>query len=263
MKILGIDPGSHKIGVFVGEADEFVDGVRMRPLVWRTIDVGHFEPLPLAKQTARKKGRWLLDETDVRVALQELLTMILPLGVDVACIEWVVHAHFGEDSGGAVGSIATHVARSNFIGGVVAGALFAQGVEVHLVPHRTWQARVATASTQSGRRGVVADAIEAAFPVLVGNSNEHVRDAAGCALYLITPPPERAPRVRTRSLRASGNPLDIPLVEGPHPPTARQRREAERAIERAERERAGCTCTRRHVRTCPLFVRSTYQKGEQ
>jgi hypothetical protein len=84
-------------------------------------------------------------------------------------------------------------------------------------------------------------AVEAALPALVG-SNEHVRDAAGCALWYLTPPKTKAKKTR--------NPTD------PKPPRA-PREPRLRAV-KAEKP---CGCARRHKRGCPHFVATTYKKG--
>jgi hypothetical protein len=218
--VAGLDPGSAHLALAVLSVQE---GLPPEKLCTQTLEVGHKELLAKPKvrksrggntvtQTERRVVSWD-DVLPVCVRVAELLSYY---SVQLTAVEVVEHGHIMQGVSAAVaGGILTAIAQSQLVAGALLMTLSASlgAQNVRTVSHRSWTARLGIGTT-TGRRGTVAEVVEAAIPSL-GRTNEHVRDACGCALWLVTPSKEEA--------------------------------------EKAKRAAAGCLCPGRHRKGCALY----------
>jgi hypothetical protein len=252
--ICGIDPGSSHVGIAVQRSDETL-------AMTETLDVGHEEHLARSRIVQRKSGtqhviskRRVIDENDLIRLIARVREIWTEHKVDRVVLEWVEHVRaFG--GGASIGGMATAIARAQWVGGALAGMALEMGLDVRYVTARTWVARV-TKGNQKGRRGVVADVIEARYPELARKADEHERDAVGLCLYdrLLDVPPPR-PEICPPKERKEKPPARERL-----PRIRRTRQPGEQTEEAVARAAAGCVCgTPRHKRGCVLFVPKVYK----
>ena len=245
---MGIDPGSSHVGLVIVGSDG-------RVLHRCTLDVGHNELLPKPKVIKRFDGTsyektttHVVSVVDVENLIADIDELVEKFQVQKAVIEWITNARVSSPNPALAASIATQIARSQWIGGGVHLWLRAKtDVTVELVTQKIWSTRV-TGTTSKGRRGAIALTIESKWPELIGD-NEHVRDAAGCVLYTMTPEPEK--RVReARKAAAEGK----PVRRAHHTSEGKSAWHEARAAERkSAREAAGCKCgPGPHRKGCPL-----------
>jgi Holliday junction resolvasome RuvABC endonuclease subunit len=234
--IAGIDPGSAACGIVVLDTTY----APPRLLAAETIEVGHVEDLP--KPKARKNGttrktKRVCTFADYLMVLCKVGAILKDHRVEQLAVECIEHGHVpAGQSAAASGSILTATARTQFLAGLLSATFLLPGLRtaVHTVPHRSWTARLGIGSS-SGRRGEVAVTIESLIPEVAGR-NEHVRDAAGCALWLVTPPREKSKK------------KSAPRTPKP-------------ARSKAPKPERACTCKGRHKRDCSYFVATNYRKG--
>jgi hypothetical protein len=243
--VCGIDPGSRAIGLAI------VDPATGALVHRATFTIGREVALPKPRIVKRADGSEhtrthtrVIAAEDVAGLVSEVIVTVRKHDVRRVVLEWIEHARISGTAALAA-SQATNIARAQWVGGALHGALLALDdppVEVRLVTARTWTARATGAKNTKGRRGAIAPVVEARFPELVG-ADEHERDAAGLLVWDAMPPKKpRAARVRT-SKGADG----ATVTRGTTHAARRERNEAKRVA-------AGCSCTsRRHRRGCPLF----------
>lgn len=237
-RVGGIDPGAHWVAVTVAEGEA-------APLAYvasRVFDVGRLVALPKPKVTKRKDGtqhsqthRRVIEDEDVDALLADVLRYLRGLGVERVVVERATHFY------GSGGAQAAGLARAQWVGGELAGALRVAGARVETVSSATWRgAAKKSVRAKDWRAAVVAGLMGWPSPM----PGEHAVDAAGAALYAVTKPaPKAEPKpkgpTKPRRERSSAD--------------AHAARAAKRAADRAAK---GCKCQgrRRHAKDCPARV---------
>lgn len=265
----GIDPGSSHLGLAVLAADGSV-------LLTCTLDVGHMAGLVTPRSRTRADGKVrtttqtrVLDEQDVRELTERVGAILVEHKVEKLILEWVESAYM-KGSEQAKNSVATCLSRSQWVGGAIAGLAMALGIPVRYTTARHWVSQL-TRGCQKGRRGIVADVVEAAYPTL--KADEHARDAVGLVMWdrmrlpkehahYDGPPREKKGR-KCKSKAPPGVEGTSVATEKVKPPRVyRERcRAGQMTNAKLVRQEAGCTCTSpRHVRSCVLYQRKVYRK---
>lgn len=248
----GIDPGARWIAVTIGAPGD--DGAPLRYVASRAFEVGRAVPLAKPSTIKRADGstyvrthRREVTDANVEALLSAIVAFLHEHGVSRVAVERATHFHGGATADRAR---AASLARAQWIGGEIAGALRAAGVPTDAGVPRRLVERVETVSSAKWRalarkRGATwRDGVLASFTGWPTTApDEHATDAAGVLAWLgaeLAPKKARAPR------RAPGEPA-------PKRDTHAARKRAQ-ARKWEARRAAGCTCNGRsaHAAGCPL-----------
>lgn len=259
MRRIGIDPGSAYIASTIVDGDvvpcAYVDAM--------TIEVGQMvlrdKPkhilLPDGSPRLNKDGvpiilthrREMATDEELEAIAARLVAFSLSHGVTRAIVEEATDVHFDHAMGDAAkASMASALVRSGKVGAVVSLRLRDAGIVVVRVRHATWAGRIARSAGVKPKE--VKPVITAAVTGWPTQSNEHERDAGGCAVWDIVVSAEE------EAERNSPTPKRIRAYV--HRGTAASVL-AKRAAARAAKVAAGCSCHTRHARTCPFYKQVT------
>jgi len=221
-----------------------------------TIVVGHDEKLAKARRVRRGDKTYefthkhTMSMADIEDAVAAIDEIVRPFGITRVAIEYVEAVYLTDIKTAA--SISSKIARAQWLGGAL-HIWFSSttDAEVRLVTSRRWMSKIA--GIQKGKRGRVAEVVEARWPSLgSSHATEHERDASGLLAYDIDYPEDDRPKEH----------VDSKSYVARRPTVAKQQtpRDADGHTEaQSKRISAGCSCTSaRHRKGCPLYVEKKY-----
>ena len=248
-RIAGFDPGSAYAGLAIAEAGP----LPLRAIHAETFRVGERVLLATPKVSVRADGtsrvtlyRQSITTEHVDAIAAAVVARLLEHGVTHLAIEHVDSVWLSKDKPGTHMSQATAIARSSWLDGAVGQAARAAGIEVVRVSAIAWRSAVAGRSRE-GFQGDdrVRAALSVGFADWPATADAHARDAGGLCLWLVRPPSKKAQKAARQVVAdVAGEP----------------RRAHGVSAVRAARNAAGCTCSRRHILECPLYVPQKYRR---
>jgi hypothetical protein len=246
----GLDSGSRFIGLAILEGTKAPAGLRHL----ETMEVGMSVKLDKPREIKYANGgvhvithKRVFPESVVDEIADQIVAKLLEHKVTRLVMEHVDSVHIPERSSKGASSIATGLMRTIMFETTVRERAKAHGIECIRVGASTWRSKVAG---KGAARGDGAERIPGAIKERIANwvsdSNEHERDAAGCALYGLLP--DELTEYQARKLRPPGA-KRVPLA-----PEVKQRRYIEGII--AKRIEKGCHCDPEkmhgHAFGCPM-----------
>ncbi len=276
MRRLGIDPGSAYIAATIIDGDvvpcAFVDAL--------TREVGRLVPRDKPRHLMMRDGAPRLGkdgnpiiltmrresptDDEVEAIASEIAAWALSHGVESAAVEEVTDVHFSPMMGDAgKASMSTALVRSGKVGTIVSMRLRDAGIPVKRVKHATWGARIAKSAHCKPKD--VKPIIRAAIVGWPTQTNEHERDAGGCALWDVVVFAEEAAE-RITPCRACQQPNGEHSAEqmaacaANMPKRAhtggRRRNPSKPHAPKVDRIAAGCECPspKAHLSTCARYV---------
>lgn len=254
-RVAGIDPGSHWIAVTVAA----VTPSGLAYVAHLVIEVGRVEVLPTPRTITREDGstyrikrKRVIEDEDTVNAVAKVVAFLRAHGVERACVERATFFRKKKRASPAtIAATAAQLLRAQWIGGEIAATLRAGMVpsvtSVESASSKSWRVVVCKAAKVPAKGDAWKGAVRVAMAGLPAVVNEHAIDAAGLAAWLTRPPVTK----RVRSERGKRAPMSAEAKER-HRVAARDHARRKAGTDR--RAEAGCTCTGKHKRECPLFV---------
>lgn len=245
--VAGLDSGSRSLAIAIGQGD--TRPVALRYL--RTFDVGESVPLLKPKIIKYAGGvehtvttkRVLSAEFVTRLA-DEVVRILLQYKVERLIVEHVDSVHISAEQVKAASSISTALIRTVWLATEIAVRARLAGIEIVRVRHVSWVAKVCGKLRDEDGTRMLPEAVAEAVTGWPRGTNEHEYDAAGIMVYGAVVNEEMAVSVEKLEKKEQAV-RNKPVMQYP--------RKSKEQINRERREAAGCKCTTKHQKGCPLY----------
>jgi hypothetical protein len=248
--VAGVDTGTHWVGLVVASsAKDCVDAQLVK-----TFEAGRIIPLKKPRRIELAGGgqriidsKRVLDFDDASGVADLIIADCVRFQVSELWIEFIESVHIDRADVRSSSGVATELMKSMWIAVLLAERARCLGINVHRVQAASWRAKILGRKSGHGESPeLIPEVLAKGFTNWppMDDTNVHEQDAGGVVLYGVA------------SLEAAKPPTE-PVTK----PRARDRQKplkttanATRAKARADaRLAAGCTCSRKHLKKCPLY----------